>query len=78
MKKIYLGILITFGLAISAHGQELPTIGEVFDFSIGDEFHYNHSAGSFGWWGTSGSGSSIDKILDVAGQKADGERDRPA
>ena len=65
MKKIYLGILITFGLALSAQGQKLPTIGMVFDFSVGDEFHYNHSAGSYGWWGFHASGSSRDKILDV-------------
>lgn len=40
--------------------QELPTIGEVFDFQIGDEFHYDNG---YDLWG--GSCSSKEIIIDV-------------
>lgn len=38
MKKSLL-TLIVFGLCLSLSGQELMTIGEVFNFEINDEFH---------------------------------------
>jgi hypothetical protein len=35
-----LSILILVILSCRTYGQDLPTIGEIFDFKVGDEFHY--------------------------------------
>ena len=43
MKKSFLVILI-FGLYFSVNGQELMTIGDVFNFEIGDEFQIEGTA----------------------------------
>jgi hypothetical protein len=42
MKSRFL-IWIVFGLYLSVSGQELMTIGEVFNFEINDEFHFRSS-----------------------------------
>ena len=42
--KISLIILLVFGLYFSIHGQELMTIGEVFNFEIGDKFQIEGQA----------------------------------
>jgi hypothetical protein len=43
MGKSLLTLLI-FGLCFSIHGQELMTIGDVFNFEIGDEFQIEGAA----------------------------------
>jgi len=59
MRKLYFGLLICLAISLNVKGQDLPTIGEVFDFQIGDEYHY---VSSYGWWGSS---YTINKINDV-------------
>lgn len=39
MKKIISTTLLITSASLCAFGQNLPTIGEVYDFNIGDEFH---------------------------------------
>ena len=43
MKKLFI-ILLTTSLSLALSSQELMTIGDAFDFEIGDEFQYEGSA----------------------------------
>ena len=44
MKKFYLLLIAIIGLIVETKSQTMPTIGQVYDFNIGDEFHYKLSA----------------------------------
>ena len=52
--------MLLFSTSFIGIGQELPTIGKVFNFHIGDEFHYNTLFGPFGTYSI-----SQEKIIDV-------------
>lgn len=43
MKNVLVYLMVLFSLSIS-YGQGIFTKGEVYDFEIGDEFHYRYSA----------------------------------
>lgn len=59
VKKLIIIPLIILNTSLSVLGQELPTIGEVFDFNIGDEYHYQNEV----WYGLSQKSRHI--IIDV-------------
>lgn len=59
MKNYYLLLIfIIFSAPISVLCQETPTLGEVYDFNVGDVFHYTEQA-SYGGEGANGGMNSI-------------------
>ena len=68
MRKSYLTTLIFFIATVflisSINGQEISTIGEIYDFEIGDEFHITgYHYVNYGGPGTVTQWRQIDKII---------------
>lgn len=58
MRQIIILIIVFFTTTFPAKSQDLPSIGEVFDFQVDDEFHYFNSDWFWAYYG-------ITKIIDV-------------
>lgn len=61
MKNVLVHLMVLFSLSVS-YGQAIFTKGEVYDFEIGDEFHYRYSANGF--YSVAPDSAEILRVLD--------------